>query len=84
MFEKIKRYLKEKKIINQKSEIYDFKENDEKEKKLSKINFLDRIKFIRFKKKNENPDLNVKKLKEVRTFSYSCSFSWNRIYKFFY
>lgn len=80
MFDKIKRYLKEKKIINQKNEIYNFEEN----KKLGKINFLDRIKFIRFKKKNENPDLNVRKIKEVRTFGYSCSFSRNWIYEFFY
>ena len=81
MFEKIKSYLKEKKVINRKKSVYDFDENEEKElKKLGKINFLDRIKFIRFRNKNENPDVNVQKIKEARAFSFSSCSCWNWLY----
>lgn len=87
MFDKVKNYLKEKKIIRKKSRIYDFADDEEKEiKKLKKINFLDRIKFIRFQNKNNDKDANVnmQKIKEVRTFSDSSCFNWNWIYKFFW
>lgn len=48
-----------------------------------------RIKFINFKgkkvkkDKKKNEQINVQKLKEVRTFSNCCNFSWNWLYKFF-
>ena len=83
MFDKIKSYLKERKVIKKKNKIYNFDETEEKEsKKLGKINFLDRIKFIRFKNKNieKNQEVNIQKIKEVRSFSYSSCAYWNRLY----
>ena len=81
MFDKIKNYLKEKKIIKRKKDIYNFDENEENQaKKLGKINFFDRIKFIRFNNKNKNPDVNVQKIKEARTFSCCSCTCWNWIY----
>lgn len=86
MFEKIKKYLSDslsnKEVVKNKSELYDFNDNEEKEtKKLRKINFLDRIKFIKFNKNNEkNKDVNMRKIKEVRTFSYSGCTYRNRLY----
>lgn len=44
-----------------------------------------RVKFINFKekKKAKNEQINMQKVKEVRTFSNSSCFSWNWIYEFF-
>lgn len=46
-----------------------------------------RIKFINFKEKGKcikkNEQINIHKLKEVRTFSNSSNFNRNWIYKFF-
>ena len=81
MFDKIKSYLKSKNIIKKEDKIYDFEEKDNKKEKMSvKISFLDRIKFIKFKNKNENSELNIQKIKEVRPFSYSSCACWNWIY----
>ena len=77
MFEKLKKLLKESEIQEEDSKqekgIYDFQENEQK--RLKKISFLDRIKFINFNKNNDKT-LNLHKIKEVRTTSYSSSFSW--------
>ena len=82
MFDKIKKIFDEKKFIKKKDELYNFDDNNEKEsKKLKKIDLLDRIKFIKFNKGNEkNSDVNMRKIKEVRSFSYSSGSYRNRIY----
>ncbi len=66
MFEKIKKLLNESENQEENSKqekgIYDFEEKEDK--KLKRINILDRIKFIRFSKNNDK-DANLHKIKEV-------------------
>jgi len=48
------------------------------------VNFgKSRIKFISFKGKKENENINMQKVKEVRFISNSSGVNWNRVYEFF-
>ena len=83
MLDKIKKYLKEKKIIRKKRKIYNFSDDEQNEnKKLRKVSFLDRIKFIKFnnKKDDKNTNIDIQRIKEIRFVSDSCSSYWNRLY----
>ena len=69
MFENFKKLLKEKEekseLPKKEKGIYDFEEKEEVEpKRLKKVNFFDRIKFIRFNK-NDEKSMDAKKIKEV-------------------
>ena len=70
------------KIIKSREKLYDFDENERKEKRLKKISFLDRIRFIKFKNKtkDENSEVNLQKIKEVRLISYGGCACRNWIY----
>ena len=86
MFEKIKNFLKESESQSrdekEEKKIYDFEEREDK--KLKKINFLDRIKFIKFNKiGDKSKNLSSNKIKEVRSFGYSSTFNRNWICEFF-
>ena len=90
MFEKIKKFLKENsqsEVVKKERGIYDFEDRDEKEnkndRKLKKINFLDRIKFIKFNRKNDDKNANLHKIKEVRASCYCGCFNRSWIYKLF-